>query len=70
MRLGSAHGRSRIARQDDPGGHLATASEDGTARIWAATSEGFLIQACQYLHPWPAFEQVKDTCAPYLDRTP
>ena len=50
--------------------HLATASEDGTARIWAATPEGFLIQACQYLHPWPAYAKVAEACAPYLDRTP
>ncbi len=52
------------------GRHLATASNDGTARIWAATPEGFLIQACQYLHPWPHFDKVRDTCAPYLDKTP
>jgi WD40 repeat protein len=50
------------------GRRLATASADGTAGIWAATPEGFLIQACQYLHPWPAYERVKDTCAPYVDR--
>jgi hypothetical protein len=52
------------------GRHLATASFDGTARIWAATPEGFLIQACQYLHPWPAFAEVAATCAPYLDKIP
>jgi WD40 repeat protein len=48
---------------------LATASDDGTAGIWAATPEGFLIQACQYLRPWPAYEQVADACGPYVDRT-
>jgi hypothetical protein len=52
------------------GRHLATASDDGTARIWAATPEGFLIQACQYLRPWPAFAEVAETCAPYVNRTP
>ena len=52
------------------GRHLLTGSDDGTARLWPATPEGFLIQACQYLHPLPAYDQVVDTCAPYLDRTP
>jgi len=52
------------------GRHLLTGSRDGTARLWPATPEGFLIQACQYLHPWPAYAQVAETCAPYLDRTP
>jgi hypothetical protein len=52
------------------GRHITTATNDGTARIWPATPEGYLIQACQYLHPWPAYAKVADTCAPYVDTTP
>jgi hypothetical protein len=43
---------------------------DSAARIWTATAEGFLLQSCQYLRPWPAFADVAGTCAPYLDRAP
>jgi hypothetical protein len=39
-------------------------------RIYAATAEGFLIQACQFLRDQPEFAQVKDTCAAYLPRSP
>ena len=57
-----------VAFSDD-GRHLTTAGKDGT-RTWPATAEGFLIQACAYLAPWPAFDDVRKVCAPWLGKAP
>lgn len=56
------------------GGNITTEgspiSTDGVVRIYPATAEGFLIQACQYISDLPDFARAKGTCEPYLGRKP
>jgi WD40 repeat protein len=67
--LSSIEPKSSVAFSSN-GRHLVTAEYTGAVRVWAATPDGFLIQACQYLRPWPAYAEVADTCAPWVDKTP
>jgi WD40 repeat protein len=60
---------SSIAFAPD-GRHLAIGSKYGPAGIWAATPEGFLIQACKYLRTLNEYAKVADICNRYVDLIP
>lgn len=52
------------------GTRVVTASADGTARLWIASPEGWLIEACNLPQFHPTSEEVRELCRPYLGRTP
>src|SRR5262249_43851736 len=52
------------------GTQVVTSGWDNTARIYPATPQGFLTEACGLLRYQPEYTDVVAACAPYVDRNP
>jgi hypothetical protein len=49
---------------------VVTASWDKTARLWIASPEGWIIEACSLLQFTPTTNELREFCHSYTDRAP
>ncbi|MBN1207414.1 MAG: hypothetical protein JXB05_21230, partial [Myxococcaceae bacterium] len=52
------------------GARVLTASDDNTARLWIASPEGWIIEACNLPLFTPSTDELRDFCRPYKGRSP
>lgn len=52
------------------GSRVLTVSDDKTARLWIASPEGWLTEACNLPQFIPSSAELRDFCQPYKGRSP